>query len=63
MARVESADQLPVGCAGRHEFFVAFLQLTGQGDDLLFEVGDAAFELVDVIGRPEAGLPPRMLAK
>ncbi|MET9388208.1 hypothetical protein ABZY09_46390 [Streptomyces sp. NPDC002928] len=63
MAGVESADQLPVGSSRRLEFFIAFLQLTDQGDNLLFEVGDVTFELGDVIRRPEAGLPPCLLAK
>ncbi|MFD9124567.1 hypothetical protein [Kitasatospora sp. NPDC059571] len=45
------------------ELFVALLQLTGETDRLLFEGGDAALELVDVVGSAESGVSPRPLAE
>ncbi|MDH6578231.1 hypothetical protein [Kitasatospora sp. MAP5-34] len=60
---VESADQLPV--AGPHglEFFGALRRLTREVDCSLFEGGDAALELVDVVGATGSGVPPSLFAE
>lgn len=44
--------------AGGVEFLVALFELNGELDDLVFEVGDTAFELLDVLGDTEPGLGP-----
>ena len=60
---VEVGDQFSVGGSRGVQFVVAFLKLAAQVDDLLFEVGDPALELVDVGGSAEAGCAPGVLAE
>ena len=50
---VELGDHLSVSVAGGSQLVGAFFELCGQVDDGLFEVGDAAFEGVDVLGCAE----------
>jgi hypothetical protein len=57
------SDQFPVGCSCGIEILAAFLTLTGEVDDLLFDVGDAVLELIDVAGYAEAGLAPGLLTQ
>jgi hypothetical protein len=41
----------------------AFVELVLEVDDVLFERGDPALQLVDVGGRPESGLGPDLFAQ
>jgi hypothetical protein len=50
------------GACGR-EVLVSFVEFEFQVEDLLFEVGDAVSELVDVVRRGEPGLAPGLLAE
>ena len=60
---VELGHELTVGCPGRGEVLVAFLELETQVDGLLFEVGDRLAEGIDVGGRAEPGFAPGVLAE
>jgi hypothetical protein len=60
---VELSHEFAVGCAGRGEVFVAFLELETQVDGLLFKVGDLLAEGVDVCGGAEPGFVPGLIAE
>ena len=60
---VELGHEFAVGGAGGEEFLVAFLELQAQVDDVLFEMGDLLFQLVDVVGCAEPGLAPGLFSE
>jgi hypothetical protein len=60
---VEAGDEFAVGGARGGEVLVSLVEFEFQVDDLLFEVGDAVRELVDVGRRGEPGLVPGLLAE
>ena len=60
---VEAGDEFAVGGACGGEVLVSFVEFEFQVEDLLFEVGDAVSELVDVVRRGEPGLAPGLLAE
>jgi hypothetical protein len=60
---VELGHEFTVSGAGGVEFFLAFLQLEAQVDDLLLEAGGLLAELVEVGSLAEAALPPGLLAE
>lgn len=60
---VERRHELAVGCTGGVEVVDLVGELTPQFDDVLFEIGDAALQGVDVVRGAEAGHPPRLVAE
>ena len=60
---VESGHEFAVGGAGGGEVFVAFVELLLQVEVVLFELGDALVEGVDVGWGAEPGLAPGLFAE
>jgi hypothetical protein len=63
MTLVGAVHEFAVGGAGGAQLVATLLQLLTKVDHGLFQVDDALFERVDVVGRTEAGLAPGLLAK
>ncbi|GLW34490.1 hypothetical protein Areg01_74270 [Actinoplanes regularis] len=55
---VEVRDELPVGGAGGIEFLVPLGDRCLQVDDLLFQMGNASLQSIDVGGSADAGFAP-----
>jgi hypothetical protein len=60
---VELRHQFAIRGTRGGKILVAFLQLAGQVDNLLFEFGDAALQRVDVGGNGESRLSSGLLAQ
>ncbi|MEV5543709.1 hypothetical protein AB0L13_43560 [Saccharopolyspora shandongensis] len=60
---VQLVDEVTVGSSGCVKFLIAFSKLIREVNDLLFELGDAAFEVVDVVGGAESALAPGLIAE
>ena len=60
---VKPGHELAVGGPCRVELVVAFCELPALLCGVLFQLGDAAVETVDVVGAAEAGLPPGLFAE
>jgi hypothetical protein len=55
---VQPGHELAVGGPCRVELVVAFEELPALFRGVLFQLGDAAVQTVDIVGGAEAGLPP-----
>jgi hypothetical protein len=60
---VQSGDEFAVGSTCRVEFLIAFLELAGEFDGLLYKDGDSPLQFVDVGWGAEPGFFPCLLAQ